>query len=55
MTLVQNPSVIYEDNQSAIFLGKNRQRMILTKNIYIRQHFLRDMVEETNYRYLVHS
>ena len=39
-------SVIYENNQGAIFLAKNRQVVICTKNIDIRHHFLRDVVEE---------
>ena len=46
MTKVEKPSIIYEDNQGAIFLAKNRQVGILTKHINIRHHFLRDMVEE---------
>ena len=46
MTEVEKPSVIYEDNQGAIFLAKNRQVGILTKHINIRHHFLRDMAEE---------
>ena len=43
---VQNPSVIYEDNQGAIFLAKNRKVGISTKHIDICHHFLRDMMEE---------
>ena len=46
MTEVQKPSVIYEDNQGVIFLAKNRQVDICTKDIYIRHHFLQDMVED---------
>ena len=46
MNEVQKPSMIYEDNQSVIFLAKNRQVGICTKHIDIRHHFLRDMVEE---------
>ena len=46
MNEVQNPSVIYEDNQGAIFLANNRQVGIRTKHIDIRRHFLQDMVEE---------
>ena len=42
----ENPSVIYEYNQDAIFLAKNRQVDICTKNIDICNHFLQDMVEE---------
>ena len=48
ITEVQKPSVIYEDNQGAIFLAKNRQVGIHTKHIYIHYHFLRDMVEDMN-------
>ena len=45
-TKVKNPSVIYEDNQGAIFLAKNRQVGICTKHIDIFHNFLRYMVEE---------
>ena len=41
-----NPSIIYEDNQGAIFLAKNRQVGICTKRIDICHRFLQDMVEE---------
>ena len=40
MTKVENPSAIYEDNQGAIFLAKNRQVGICTNNIAIINHFL---------------
>ena len=43
---MEKPSVIYEDNQGAIFLAKNRQVGIRTKHIDILHHFMRDMVEE---------
>ena len=46
MNKVQNTSVIYEDNQGNIFLVKNRQVGICTKNIDICHQFLRDMVED---------
>ena len=46
MTKVKNPSIIYEDNQSTIFLAKNRQVGTRTKHIDIRHHFMREMVEE---------
>ena len=46
MTKVEKPSVIYEDNQGAIFLAKNRHVDIITKHTDICHHFLRDMVEE---------
>ena len=43
---MEKPSVIYEDNQGAIYLAKNRQVGICTKHIGIRHHFLRGIVEE---------
>ena len=43
---MEKPSVIYEENQGAIFLAYNRQVVIRTKHIDICHHFLRDMVEE---------
>ena len=43
---MEKPSDIYEDNQGAIFLAKNRQVGICTKRIDICHRFLRDMVEE---------
>ena len=46
MTEVQNLSVIYKDNQGAIFLAKNRQVCMRTMHIDIPRHFLRDMVED---------
>ena len=48
MTEVENPSVFYEDNQSAIFLAKNGQVRIRTNHVGIRHHFLRDVVEEND-------
>ena len=45
MTEVQKPSVIYEDNQGEVLIANNRQVGMRTKNINIRHHFLRDMVE----------
>ena len=46
MTKVKNPYVIYDNNQGAIFLAKNRQVGICTKHTDIHHHFLRYMVEE---------
>ena len=46
MTEEQKPSFIYEDNQGAIILTKNRQVGICTKHIDICHHFLRYMVKE---------
>ena len=51
ITKVENPSVIYEDKQGAVFLAKNMQVGIRTKHIGIRHHFLWDMVEE-KYMYI---
>ena len=42
---VQKTAIIHEDNQGYISLAKNRQVGMCTKNIDIRHHFLRDMVE----------
>ena len=47
MTEVQNTSVIYEDNQGAIFLSKNSKVGICTKHIDICHHFLWDVVEDS--------
>ena len=44
MKEVQKPSVIYKDNQGAIFLMKNKQVGIHTKKIDICHNFLRVMV-----------
>ena len=46
MTKVKNPYVIYDNNQGAIFLAKNRQVGICTKHIDIHHNFQQDMVEE---------
>ena len=46
MIEVEKPSGIYEDNQGAIFLAKDRQVGIRTKHNDICHHFLREMVEE---------
>ena len=46
ITEVKNLCVIYEDNQGAIFLAKNRQVGIFTNKIDIRNHFLREMVKK---------
>ena len=44
MTKVKNPSVIYEDNQGAIYLSKNRQ-VGIRKNIEIRHYSIQGMVK----------
>ena len=46
MTEVQKPSIIYEENQGAIFLVKNNRVGICTKHIDIHNNFLQDMVED---------
>ena len=46
MTEVQNPSVINEDNQGAIYLVKNRPVVIRTNHIGVCHHFLRKIVED---------
>ena len=46
MTEVKKPSVIYEDNQGAIFLAEIRQVGTCTKHIDVCHNFLRDMVKE---------
>ena len=43
---MEQHSVIYEDNQGAMFLSNNRQVSICTNHIDICHHFLQDMVEE---------
>ena len=45
MTKMQNFSVIYDSNQGAILLARNRQVGICTNHIDIIHHFLRDTVE----------
>ena len=54
MNEVQKPSVIYEYNQGAVFLVKNRQVDMRTKHIDGHHHFLRDMVEgkDVNIQYI---
>ena len=44
ITEVQNTSVIYEDNQGAILLAKNRQVGIHKKHINIHHNFMTDML-----------
>ena len=38
-------TVIFEDNQSAIYLAKNQQTHDWTKHIDIKYHFIRELVE----------
>ena len=46
LTKIKQTAIIYEDNLGAIFLTKNHQVSQRTKHIDIRQHFLRDLVED---------
>ena len=45
MIELHKPSVLYENNQGAIFPVKNSQVGICTKHIDICHHFMRDMME----------
>ena len=38
------PGIIYEDNEGAIFLAKNRQVGMRTKHIDIKYHFIRELI-----------
>ena len=40
----EDPAIIYEDNEGAIFLAKNQQVSMRTKHIDVRAHFIRDCV-----------
>jgi protein associated with RNAse G/E len=44
LTMIKQNAIIYEDNLGAIFLTKNQQVSQRTKDIDIRQHFLRELV-----------
>ena len=46
MAEVQNPSVVHENNQGAIFLANNKQVGICTKHIDICHHILREVIED---------
>ena len=43
---VETPGIIYGDNEASIFLAKNRQVSNRTKHIDIREHFIRECVDE---------
>ena len=43
---VKKPAILHEDNQGDIFLEKNRQVGMRTKQINIQYHFLKEMVQE---------
>jgi hypothetical protein len=44
LTMIKQTAIIYEDNLGGIFLTKNQQVSQRTKQIDIRQHFLRELV-----------
>ena len=46
IALHEDPAIIYEDNEGAIFLSKNQQVSMRTKHIDVRAHFIRDCVRE---------
>ena len=41
----EDPAIIYEDNEGAIFLAKNQQVSMRTKHIDVRAHFIRDCIK----------
>ena len=43
---VEIPGYIYGDNEASIFLAKNKQVPNRTKHIDIRQHFIRECVDQ---------
>jgi hypothetical protein len=43
---VEEPGYIFGDNEASIFLAKNKQVSNRTKHIDIREHFIRECVEE---------
>lgn len=43
---VETPGYIYGDNEASIFLAKNKQVSNRTKHIDIRQHYIRECVDE---------
>jgi hypothetical protein len=42
----EEPTVLYQDNQGAIFLEKNNNNKQRTKHIDIRCHFIRQAIQE---------
>jgi hypothetical protein len=46
LTKAKQTAIIYEDNLGAILFTKNQQVSQRTKYIEIRQHFLRNLVED---------
>ena len=44
ITSHEDPAIIYEDNEGAIFLTKNQQVSMRTKHIDVRAHFIRDCI-----------
>ena len=53
-TTIRKPTIVYEDNQSAIALAKNPVYHARTKHIDVQYHFIRNKVEskEIELRYL---
>ena len=45
ITSHEDPAIIYEDNEGAIFLTKNQQVSMRTKHIDVRAHFIRDCIK----------
>ena len=48
LTGINEPVVIYEDNQSAIAIAKNPQFHGRAKHINIKYHFIREQVNNNN-------
>ena len=46
-------TIIFEDNQSAICLAKNKQTHSRTKHIDIKYHFIRELVEMVESSWLI--
>ena len=57
MAEVQNPSVVHENNQGAIFLANNKQVGICTKHIDICHRILREVIEDKDMdiKYIIHE
>ena len=46
VTVHENPAIIFEDNEGAIFLAKNQQVSMRTKHIDVRAHYIRDCIKD---------
>ena len=42
----ESPSVLYEDNEAAVYLAKNKHVSARTKHIDIREHYVREHLDE---------